>query len=92
MPIIFNKILILFSIFCVCIGIAIVICFIIHTKIEDKKIEKTRRFCIQLEKLNAENKSPYMKEMMTDEIIREIRRIHSELDSVFDKLENMKIK
>lgn len=85
----FKEFLAVFSI--LVIGIAIIICFIIYIKIEDRRMEETRRHCIQLTKLNAENRSPYMKKMMTDEIIREIRRIRSELDSVFDKLENMKI-
>lgn len=85
----FKEFLAIFSI--LIIGMAIIICYIIYLKIQDKRMEETRRYCIELTKLNAENKSPYMKEMMTEEIIREIRRIRSELNSVFDKLENMKL-
>ncbi len=87
----FDQVFIISSIIGACIIIAIVICYIIYLHVEDRRMEETRCHCIELTKLNAELKSPYLKKMMTEEIIREVQKIRSELNSVFDKLENVEI-
>lgn len=86
-----DKFFIALTVLCVCVAIAILMCYVLYLHVEEKRTEKTRKYLIQLTKLNAEEKSPYMKKMMTDEIIREIQKIRLEINSVFDKLENMRI-
>ena len=51
---IINNLLIVVSVLSICIGVAIVICYCIHIKTFDRRIEESRRFYEKMEKLKAE--------------------------------------
>lgn len=83
----FDKFLIISSILSICIAIAIVICFLIANKIYDRRIEESRRFCIQLEKIRAERKPSYSEEIIPIEISEQVRILRKELNFALDSLE-----
>lgn len=81
----FDKFLAMFSILSTCIGVAIIICYLIHIKIYERRIEESRRFCIQLEQLKAEKEPPCIPIVVSEQV----RKMRKEFDTAFDELEKL---